>query len=127
MPVQFKLPEVGENIDKAEIGNLKVAIGDVIAPGQVVMEVETEKAVFDLPCPTGGKVLKIHVKSGDSVPVGAPLLTIGETATQEESAAEPGAGSPRTEKAAATAPQPETSRKPVADSPKPAPATSTPP
>ncbi|MFN0056528.1 MAG: 2-oxo acid dehydrogenase subunit E2 [Planctomycetales bacterium] len=78
MSITFKLPEVGENIDKADIGNLKVAVGDVIARDQVVMEVETDKAVFELPCPHAGKVVKIHVKPGESVPVGAALLTLEE-------------------------------------------------
>ncbi|NKB16835.1 MAG: MBL fold metallo-hydrolase [Sphingomonadales bacterium] len=52
-----------------------VAVGDVISANQVVMEVETDKAVFDLPCPHAGKVAKIHVKPGQSVPIGAVLLT----------------------------------------------------
>lgn len=78
MPTAFKLPEVGENIEKADIGNLHVAVGDTIAADQVVMEIETDKAVFDLPCPIAGKVAKIHVKPGDSVAVGAVLLTIEE-------------------------------------------------
>src|SRR5579859_2786064 len=76
MSIEFKLPAVGENIDKAEIGGLRVAVGDTIAAEQIVMEIETDKAVFELPCPTAGKVVKIHVKPGDTVHTGAPLLTI---------------------------------------------------
>jgi pyruvate dehydrogenase E2 component (dihydrolipoamide acetyltransferase) len=87
MPFEFKLPPVGENIEQAEIGNLRVAVGDVIAPDQVVMEIETEKAVFDLPCPEGGKILALRVKSGDTVKVGDTLLTLeaaGAEKTNEE-------------------------------------------
>src|SRR5580704_13093416 len=80
MSIEFKLPAVGENIDKAEIGGLRVAVGDTIAADQIVMEIETDKAVFELPCPTAGKVTKIHVKPGDSVQTGATLLTLDESA-----------------------------------------------
>ena len=66
MSIEFKLPAVGENIDKAEIGGLRVAVGDSVAADQIVMEIETDKAVFELPCPHAGKVSKIHVKPGDS-------------------------------------------------------------
>src|SRR5579859_1290755 len=76
MSIEFTLPAVGENIEKAEIGGLRVAVGDTIAAEQIVMEIETDKAVFELPCPHAGKVTKIHVKPGDTVKTGAPLLTI---------------------------------------------------
>jgi pyruvate dehydrogenase E2 component (dihydrolipoamide acetyltransferase) len=80
MSIEFKLPAVGENIDTAEIGGLRVAVGDTIAADQIVMEIETDKAVFELPCPTAGKVTKIHVKPGDTVQTGAALLTLDESA-----------------------------------------------
>ena len=80
MSIEFKLPAVGENIDKAEIGGLRVAEGDTITANQIVMEIETDKAVFELPCPHAGKVTKIHVKPGDSVQTGATLLTIDDGA-----------------------------------------------
>lgn len=80
MSIEFKLPAVGENINEAEIGALKVAVGDVISAGQVVMEIETDKAVFELPCPDAGKIANIHVKPGDKVETGATLLTIEESA-----------------------------------------------
>src|SRR5947199_164142 len=76
MSIEFTLPAVGENIEKAEIGGLRVAVGDMISADQIVMEIETDKAVFELPCPHAGKVTKIHVKPGDTVKTGAPLLTL---------------------------------------------------
>src|SRR5438067_11739044 len=79
MSIEFKLPAVGENVDKADIGSLRVAAGDVISADQIVMEIETDKAVFELPCPHAGKVAKIHVKPGDSVHTGDVLLTIEES------------------------------------------------
>src|SRR5436190_24124571 len=92
MSIEFKLPAVGENIDKAEIGGLRVAVGETIAADQVVMEIETDKAVFELPCPHAGKVSKIHVKPGDKVETGATLLTIEESA-----GAAKGESTPKTE------------------------------
>ena len=55
MSIEFKLPAVGENVEKADIGGLRVAVGDMIAADQIVMEIETDKAVFELPCPHCGK------------------------------------------------------------------------
>ncbi|MBS0266007.1 MAG: 2-oxo acid dehydrogenase subunit E2 [Planctomycetes bacterium] len=79
MSIEFLLPAVGENIEKADIGGIKVSVGDVLTADQVVMEIETDKAVFELPCPHAGKVVKIHVKTGQAVAVGTPLLTIEQT------------------------------------------------
>src|SRR5262245_52685670 len=79
MSIEFKLPAVGENVDKADIGSLRVAVGDVIAADQIVMEIETDKAVFELPCTHAGKVTKIHVKPGETVHEGSVLLTIDES------------------------------------------------
>src|SRR4249920_1920905 len=108
MSIEFKLPAVGENIEKADIGGLRVAVGDTIAADQIVMEIETDKAVFELPCPHAGKITKIHVKPGDSVKTGALLLTIEESAstpTQPAAAAAPSSAAPSTP-APAPAPAP---------------------
>src|SRR5579863_9772275 len=99
MSIEFKLPAVGENIDNAEIGQVRVAAGDTIAADQIVMEIETDKAVFELPCPHAGKVVKVHVKPGQAVQTGAPLLTIEESGAAAE--AKPAA----TEKKAEAAPE----------------------
>src|SRR5688572_31195965 len=79
MAIEFKLPEVSEGVKAADVSDILVAEGDVIEAGQVVMEVETEKAVAPVECPHAGKVAKIHVSQGQSVPIGATLLTIEET------------------------------------------------
>jgi pyruvate dehydrogenase E2 component (dihydrolipoamide acetyltransferase) len=89
--IDFKLPAVGENVDKADVGSLRVSVGDVIAADQVVMEIETDKAVFELPCPHAGKITKIHVKPGESVDEGSVLLTIDETAAGSRGQATGGA------------------------------------
>ena len=78
MPIEFKLPEISEGVESADIAELRVAEGDTIEAGQIVMEVETEKAVTDIECPHTGTVVKLHVSEGDSIPVGGVLLTIEE-------------------------------------------------
>ena len=55
---------------------MHVAAGDQVEAGQIVMDLETEKAVVELPCPHGGTVAKLHVSAGDTVRIGQTLLTI---------------------------------------------------
>jgi pyruvate dehydrogenase E2 component (dihydrolipoamide acetyltransferase) len=76
MNLDFKLPELGENVESGDIVNVLVREGDVIAANDGVLEMETDKAVVEIPCPYGGKVAKIHVKKGQTVKVGQILLTI---------------------------------------------------
>jgi len=104
MSIEFKLPAVGENIEKADIGGLRVAVGDTIAADQIVMEIETDKAVFELPCPHAGKITKIHVKQGDSVKTGAVLLTIDEAASGATQSAPAAAAAPKAPAPPAPAP-----------------------
>ena len=89
MTIEFKLPEVSDGIDAVDIGEVLVKEGDVIEAGRIVIEVETEKASAEIECPHAGTVAKIHVSAGDTVPVGAVLLTIEEcgAAAQTASAA----------------------------------------
>jgi pyruvate dehydrogenase E2 component (dihydrolipoamide acetyltransferase) len=76
MKIEFKLPELGENITNADVVRVLVREGEVIAANDSVVELETEKAVVELPCPHAGKVAKIHVAKGQTIKVGQPLLTI---------------------------------------------------
>ncbi len=89
MAVEFKLPNLGEGVDSGEVLALLVKEGDTISKDQNVVELETDKATVEVPCPHAGKVTKIHVKEGDSVPIGGLLLSIEATAT--EPAAKPAA------------------------------------
>lgn len=79
MGKEFKLPDLGENIEAAEVVRVLVSEGDRVEVEQTVLEMETEKAMFEVPCPFAGRVEKVHVKQGDRVPVGAALLTVEET------------------------------------------------
>ncbi len=88
MGTEFKLPELGEGVETADVAEILVAEGDRIIAGQSVMELETEKAVVELPCQLAGTVTKIHVAQGDSIKVGQTLLTV-EVSKDEGSAAAP--------------------------------------
>ena len=125
MAFEFKLPSVGENVDKADVGNLRVKVGDVIEAQQVVMEIETDKAVFELPCPQAGRITAIHVKPGTQVSVGTPLMTLepvgaGAPAAPAPTPAAPPPPPPKAAVAPA-APVPPTPA-PAAPAPSPAPA-----
>jgi pyruvate dehydrogenase E2 component (dihydrolipoamide acetyltransferase) len=75
---EFKLPELGENIEKAEVLKVLVAEGDTVEKDQPVLELETDKATFEVPSPHAGTVGKVHVKEGDTVKVGQAVLTLDE-------------------------------------------------
>jgi len=83
MATEFKLPELGEGVDQADVARILVSEGDTIEADQNVMELETEKAVADLPCPHAGKVAEIHVSKGDTIKVGQKLLTIEEVEVED--------------------------------------------
>ena len=76
MATAFTLPDLGENIDSGDVVSVLVAPGDTVKPGQAVLEVETDKAVIEVPCPPGGVVKEVLVKKGETVAVGQKLLSL---------------------------------------------------
>ncbi|MFF8915967.1 dihydrolipoamide acetyltransferase family protein [Streptomyces sp. NPDC015032] len=74
--LEFKLPDLGEGLTEAEIVRWLVEVGDVVAVDQPVVEVETAKAMVEVPCPYGGVVTARFGEEGTELPVGAPLLTV---------------------------------------------------
>lgn len=74
--LEFKLPDLGEGLTEAEIVRWLVQVGDVVAIDQPVVEVETAKAMVEVPCPYGGVVTARFGEEGTELPVGAPLLTV---------------------------------------------------
>ncbi|MFG3224376.1 dihydrolipoamide acetyltransferase family protein [Kitasatospora sp. NPDC048194] len=78
MPVvrEFRLPDLGEGLTGAEVVRWMVEVGDVIAVDQPVVEVETAKAVVEVPCPYGGVVTARYGGEGEEIAVGAPLVTV---------------------------------------------------
>ncbi|MGW1722546.1 dihydrolipoamide acetyltransferase family protein [Streptomyces sp. NPDC002306] len=84
--LEFRLPDLGEGLTEAEIVRWLVRVGDVVAIDQPVVEVETAKAMVEVPCPYGGVVTARFGEEGAELPVGAPLLTVavGEPAADDE-------------------------------------------
>ncbi|MEE1754418.1 dihydrolipoamide acetyltransferase family protein [Streptomyces sp. SP18CS02] len=74
--LEFKLPDLGEGLTEAEIVRWLVDVGDVVAIDQPVVEVETAKAMVEVPCPYGGVVTARFGEEGTELPVGAPLITV---------------------------------------------------
>ena len=93
-PVDFRLPEVSEGVTKVDVASVAVKVGDTIASGAVVLEVETDKAVAEITCPHAGTITAIHVKPGTSIPIGELLLTINATSGAAAPATKPAASAP---------------------------------
>jgi pyruvate dehydrogenase E2 component (dihydrolipoamide acetyltransferase) len=109
-PFEFRLPEVSEGVTKVDVASVAVKVGDTIAKGAVVCEVETDKAVAEIPSPVAGKVTAVHASAGSSLNIGDLLLTIEAVGT----AATPPA---TTAPAAAPAAAPVAPATPVAQAP----------
>ncbi|MGW7196558.1 biotin/lipoyl-containing protein, partial [Streptomyces chryseus] len=90
--LEFKLPDLGEGLTEAEIVRWLVEVGDVVAVDQPVVEVETAKAMVEVPCPYGGVVTARFGEEGTELPVGSPLLTVA-VGSAGASDAGPAAGS----------------------------------
>jgi pyruvate dehydrogenase E2 component (dihydrolipoamide acetyltransferase) len=84
----FKLPDLGEGLQEADIREWQVQAGDVVKVDQPLLSVETAKAVNDIPSPVSGKIIKLHGAVGDTIEVGKPLVTF------EVEGAAPAAASP---------------------------------
>ncbi|MBI4153819.1 2-oxo acid dehydrogenase subunit E2 [Candidatus Woesearchaeota archaeon] len=78
MAFDFKFPDVGEGITEGEVVKIKVKEGDLIKEDDVLAEVETDKAVVEIPSPKSGRILKLFIKEGEKIKVGSVMATIGE-------------------------------------------------
>jgi pyruvate dehydrogenase E2 component (dihydrolipoamide acetyltransferase) len=74
--IEYKLPELGENIEQGDLVRLMVAPGANVSTGQSVMELETDKAVVEVPSSVSGTVQEIRVKEGDKIKVGQVIFTV---------------------------------------------------
>ena len=84
-PTEFKLPELGENISQGDLVRLMIAAGTKVSEGQPVMELETDKAVIEVPSSISGIVKEVRVKQGDKIKVGDVIFTLeGAAAPQTE-------------------------------------------
>jgi pyruvate dehydrogenase E2 component (dihydrolipoamide acetyltransferase) len=120
----FKLPDLGENIESGDIVSVLVGEGDVIKAQQDVIELETDKAVISVPSDAAGKVTKIHVAKGQTVKPGQVILSLEASAA---GAAAPAKGPATPTKTAAVPAKSQTApAKPVPAPSKPAAKTSAP-
>jgi 2-oxoisovalerate dehydrogenase E2 component (dihydrolipoyl transacylase) len=71
---EFRLPDLGEGLTESEVAVWRVAVGDTVALNQVIAEIETAKALVDLPSPYAGVVTRLFVETGTTVTVGDPII-----------------------------------------------------
>jgi pyruvate dehydrogenase E2 component (dihydrolipoamide acetyltransferase) len=83
MAKEFKLPPLGENIEQGDVVSVLVKVGDEIAEGQAVLELETDKATVEVPSEVSGKIEQINVSDGDTVEVGQLILTVTAKASSK--------------------------------------------
>jgi 2-oxoisovalerate dehydrogenase E2 component (dihydrolipoyl transacylase) len=74
----FLLPDLGEGLTEVEIVSWHVQVGDIVAVDQEVVEVETAKAVVEIPVPFAGRVMELHAGPGELLAVGEPLITVSD-------------------------------------------------
>ena len=89
----FPLPDVGEGLTEAEIVSWKVAPGDTITVNQVIVEIETAKSLVELPSPFAGTVERLLVEEGQTVEVGAPIISVATDSAAPSVPTEPDAAS----------------------------------
>ena len=97
----FALPELGESIESGDVVQVLVAVGDEITAEQSVLELETDKAVVEVPSPVSGSVMAIHVAPGDKAAVGQLIVTL-----ETEGSASANGVDPPSEPPAETVPEP---------------------
>ncbi len=76
----FRLPDLGEGLQEAEVVAWHVGVGDHVVADQPLVSVETEKAVVEIPSPQAGRIAELFAEVGDIVPIGAPLVSFAEQA-----------------------------------------------
>ncbi len=101
---EFKLPELGENIDQGDLVRLMISPGSNVTEGQPVMELETDKAVVEVPSSVTGTVKEIRVKEGQKIKVGQVIFTVENGAGPKAKTADPKAPAKTTSARLATAP-----------------------
>lgn len=95
MAFEFKLPDLGEGLTEGEIVKWLVREGEAVEEGQVFVQVETDKAVIEIPSPRKGVVLKLAAAEGETVQVGSVIIVIGEKGEARAASPPESAGKPR--------------------------------
>ena len=94
MALEFRFPDVGEGIHEGEIVRWLVKAGDRVRPDQPMVEVETDKAVVEIPAPRAGVVVRVAAAEGQKIQVGEVLVVIGDA---DEPAVAPAPPPPQTQ------------------------------
>ena len=89
MSKEFKLPDLGEGIHEGEVLAVRVSVGQAVKEGDIILEVETDKAAVEIPSPYTGTVFEIRVRPGDTVRVGQVLIAFSEPGEKPAPAPEP--------------------------------------
>jgi pyruvate dehydrogenase E2 component (dihydrolipoamide acetyltransferase) len=120
MPREFKLPDLGEGVHEGEVLAVHVSPGQSVNEGDIIFEVETDKAAVEIPSPYTGVVSEVLVAVGDTVNVGSVMLRFengGDRPAQQGSATEVGSPEVRRREAAPKAPPADKHERPVPASP----------
>ena len=112
----FKLPDLGENIESGEVINVLVSEGDSLSEDQPVIELETDMAVIEVPSSVSGTVTKVMISKGDQAKVGQVLLVVDGDGASSTVAA-PAEPEPEPEVVAAPAPEPAAVEAPAGSGP----------
>ena len=78
MTIEYKLPDLGEDIETGDVIGVFVSAGDKVTEEQALLEVETDKAAIEIPAPAAGTIKEVHVSEGDTIKVGQLLVTIDD-------------------------------------------------
>ena len=84
MAIEFKLPELGENIEGGDVVNVLVSEGDSIVEGQSIIEIEAGKASMEIPSPIEGSIEKLLISQGDTISVGQHIITFSNDDSSKE-------------------------------------------
>ena len=76
MTIEYKLPDLGEDIETGDVIGVFVTAGDTVVEDQALLEIETDKAAIEIPAPSAGTIKEVHVQEGETIKVGQLLVTI---------------------------------------------------
>jgi pyruvate dehydrogenase E2 component (dihydrolipoamide acetyltransferase) len=104
---EYKLPDVGEGLTEAEIVTWRVAVGDTVKVNDIIVDIETAKSIVELPSPYAGVVTALLVDEGKTIPVGTPIIAIGDREAAEAFSSTATAGSIVENEIGSPTPEPE--------------------
>ena len=115
--VDFLLPDLGEEIEEADVLQVHVAVGDTVVLEQPILEIETEKATLDLPSSVAGTITAIHVRVGDTIRPGDAVITVDNSSAAVVESPPPSTSQPEPPQPQSTAETGETAPQPAPSAP----------